>query len=74
VHVHSWAELDGCVVLPEADVGRHARLSRVVIDRGVRIPEGMVIGEDPEVDASRFRRTEQGICLVTQAMLDRGAT
>ena len=58
-------------MLPEVDIGRHARLSRVVIDRGVRIPTGLVIGEDPELDATRFRRTEHGICLVTQPMLDR---
>jgi glucose-1-phosphate adenylyltransferase len=71
VHVHSWAMLDSAVVLPEVDVGRYARLSRVVIDRGVQIPEGLVIGEDPELDTKRFRRTEHGVCLVTQAMLDR---
>ena len=45
---------------PRSTIGRHARLSRVVIDRGVRIPEGLVIGEDPELDAQRFRRTEHG--------------
>jgi glucose-1-phosphate adenylyltransferase len=43
----------------------------VVIDRGVRIPEGLAIGEDPKRDAQRFRRTEGGICLVTQAMINR---
>ena len=36
-------------------IGRNARLKRVVIDRGVRIPEGLVVGEDPELDAKRFR-------------------
>jgi glucose-1-phosphate adenylyltransferase len=71
VHVHSFARLDACVVLPEVDIGRHARLKRVVIDRGVRIPEGMVVGEDPDLDSRRFRRTENGVCLITQAMLDR---
>lgn len=71
VHVHSWAALTGAVVLPEVDIGRHARLSRVVIDRGVKIPDGLVIGEDPEFDARHFRRTDQGICLVTQPMIDR---
>ncbi len=42
-----------------------------MIDRGVRIPEGLVVGEDPELDAQRFRRTESGICLITQPMIDR---
>mgnify|MGYP001089618879 CR=1 FL=1 len=43
----------------------------VVIDHGVRIPEGLVIGEDPVLDAKRFRVSEKGICLVTQSMIDR---
>ena len=59
------------MILPYVDVGRGARLTNVVVDRGVRIPPGMVIGEDPVEDAARFRRTEKGICLITQAMLDR---
>ena len=39
--------------------------------RGVKIPAGLVVGEDPEVDAARFRRTERGVCLITQPMIDR---
>ncbi len=70
-HLHSYAALDGAVVLPNVDVGRGARLTNVVVDRGVRIPEGLVVGEDAEDDAARFRRTESGICLITQAMIDR---
>lgn len=71
VHVHSWATIENAVVLPYVDIGRSARLSNVVIDRGVRIPEGLVVGEDPEQDARRFRRTELGISLITQPMIDR---
>ncbi len=71
VRVHSFAHLEEAVVLPECDIGRHVRLSKVVVDRGVRIPEGLVVGEDPELDARRFRRTDRGICLITQPMIDR---
>jgi glucose-1-phosphate adenylyltransferase len=46
-------------------------LKNVVVDRGVRIPDKLVVGEDPVEDARRFRRTEKGICLITQAMLDK---
>ena len=70
-HLHSYAALDGAVVLPNVDVGRGARLTNVVVDRGVRIPDGLIVGEDPEQDAARFRRTEAGICLITQPMIDR---
>ena len=68
--MHSYAKLEGAVVLPHVDIGRGARLTRVVVDRGVRIPDGLVVGEDPVEDARRFRRTEAGIVLVTQKMLD----
>ena len=71
VRVNSFAHVEMAVILPEVDVGRGARLSNVVVDRGVRIPEGLVIGEDPELDAKRFRRTPSGVCLVTQSMIDR---
>lgn len=71
VHVHSYSKVENAVILPYVDVARGARLSNVVVDRGVRIPEGLVVGEDPERDAQRFRRTERGICLITQPMIDR---
>ncbi len=71
VHLHSYARVEEAVILPRVDVGRGARLSRVVVDRGCRIPAGLVVGEDPVADAARFRRTEKGVTLITQAMLDR---
>ncbi|MEE8271924.1 MAG: glucose-1-phosphate adenylyltransferase [Alphaproteobacteria bacterium] len=69
VRVNSYAELSEAVVLPGCEIGRKARLSRVVIDRGCRIPEGMVVGEDAEADARRFERTEMGVTLITSKML-----
>jgi glucose-1-phosphate adenylyltransferase len=70
VRCHSYSSLERVVALPHTIVGRNARLKDVVIDRGVTIPEGLVVGEDPALDAKRFRRTEKGVCLVTQPMLD----
>ena len=66
VHARSYSELEQVVALPRALINRNARLKKVVIDRGVVIPEGLVVGEDPEDDARRFRRTESGVCLITQ--------
>ena len=45
-----------------------------VVDSRVCIPEGLVVGEDPEADARRFRRTDKGVCLITQTMIDRLGT
>jgi glucose-1-phosphate adenylyltransferase len=71
VHAHSYSELAHVVALPYVQIRRGARLSKVVIDRGVEIPPNLVVGEDPELDAKRFRRTDKGVCLITQQMIDR---
>jgi glucose-1-phosphate adenylyltransferase len=59
------------VVLPYCNIGNNVRLTNVVVDRGVNIPNGLVVGEDPILDAKRFRRTESGICLITKDMIDK---
>ncbi|WP_424976344.1 glucose-1-phosphate adenylyltransferase [Dinoroseobacter sp. S124A] len=71
VKTHSYAQLEGVVALPYAKVGRRAYLKNVILDRGVEIPAGLIVGEDPELDAKRFRRSENGICLITQDMIDK---
>jgi glucose-1-phosphate adenylyltransferase len=68
--VNSFSTVEDSVLLPAVEVGRHSVLKKVIIDRGVRIPEGMVIGENPDDDAARFTRTDGGVTLVTQTMLD----
>lgn len=71
VLTRSWSQVEDSVILPWCDIGRGARLKKVVLDRGVKIPPGLVVGEDAEHDAARFRRTEKGVCLITQPMIDR---
>ena len=71
VKTHSYSTLEGVVAMPYAVVGRHAQLKNVVIDRGAVIPEELIVGEDAELDAKRFHRTENGVCLITQNMIDR---
>jgi glucose-1-phosphate adenylyltransferase len=67
--VNSFAKTHEAVLLPDVNIGRHARLTKVVVDRGCQINEGIVIGEDPKLDAQRFYRTDGGITLVTAEML-----
>jgi glucose-1-phosphate adenylyltransferase len=69
VRVHSYADVNWSVLLPEVQIGRGARLTKVVVDRGCSIPDGMVIGEDAALDAQRFHRSENGVTLVTAQML-----
>jgi glucose-1-phosphate adenylyltransferase len=71
VRVNSFSNLEDAVVLPDVEIGRNASLTKVIIDSSVKIPEGLVVGEDPVLDAKRFRRSEKGVCLITQPMIDR---
>ena len=69
VRVHSFCVINDTVLLPDVVVSRSCRLNKVIVDRGCVLPEGMVIGEDPELDAKRFERTSGGVVLVTKKML-----
>ncbi len=71
VHLHSYGAVESAVILPYVQIGRNVRLTKVIVDSEVVIPAGLVVGEDPELDAARFRRTAQGVCLITQPMIDR---
>ncbi|HEX4938446.1 MAG TPA: glucose-1-phosphate adenylyltransferase, partial [Candidatus Kapabacteria bacterium] len=51
--------------------GQFARLKKVLVDRGCRIPSGLVVGEDPNEDARRFYRSEGGVTVITREMLER---
>lgn len=69
VRVNSFSRVEDSVVLPNVDIGRNCLVKRAVIDKGCRLPEGLVVGHDAEQDAQRFYRTEGGITLITADML-----
>lgn len=71
VLVRSYSQLERTVVLPDVQVNRHCRIRNAVIDRRCKLPEGLVVGEDPALDAKRFYRSPGGVVLVTRAMLDK---
>ncbi|TPG58834.1 glucose-1-phosphate adenylyltransferase [Ewingella americana] len=69
VRVNSFCNIDSTILLPDVNIGRSCRLRKCVIDRACHIPEGMVIGENADEDSKRFYRSEDGVVLVTRAML-----
>jgi len=70
VRTNSWSTIEESVLLPEANVGRHCRIRRAIIDRGCTIPAGTEIGYDLDADRARgFRVTAGGVTLVTRGML-----
>ncbi|MBJ7538363.1 glucose-1-phosphate adenylyltransferase [Marinomonas transparens] len=70
VRVNSYSRVSHSVILPRCDIGRHCRLSKVVVDSDCHIPEGTIIGEDSVADAARFYRNSDGVTLVTQEMIE----
>ena len=69
VQVRSFSTIEDCVILPNVDIGRHARLRRVVIEKNCVIPEGLVVGFDADEDKKRFYVTEEGVTLIAPEML-----
>jgi glucose-1-phosphate adenylyltransferase len=67
VRIHAGADVSESVLFPMVDVGRGARLRRCIVDKGVRIPPGEVIGEDPERDRKRFTVSDGGVVVVSRA-------
>jgi glucose-1-phosphate adenylyltransferase len=69
VRVNSFSKITDSVILPKVEIGRDVKLKRVVVDKGARIPDGMEIGFDLDLDRKRFYVSDKGIVLVTPTML-----
>jgi glucose-1-phosphate adenylyltransferase len=69
VRVNSYTKLQDVVALPNVRFGRNCRVTRAVIDKWCDLPDGTIIGEDPEQDAKRFYVSPGGVVLVTPEML-----
>jgi glucose-1-phosphate adenylyltransferase len=52
VRIGDGSMLDEAVVLPNARIGANCRLRRVIVDSGVEVPEGTVVGWQPTALAS----------------------
>jgi glucose-1-phosphate adenylyltransferase len=65
VRVHSFCQIDQCILMPGVRVGRHARIRRAIVDRDVLIPRGALIGYNRDEDCRRHTVTESGIVVVT---------
>ncbi|HUS18173.1 MAG TPA: glucose-1-phosphate adenylyltransferase [Terriglobales bacterium] len=66
VRVNSYAEVDSSIIFSHVNIGRHCRIKKAIIDRDVHIPEGSVIGYDPEDDKQNYFVSESGITVVTR--------
>jgi glucose-1-phosphate adenylyltransferase len=69
VHIHSYSELTDSILLDSVDVGRHARIRRAIIDKGVKVPPGYQIGMNPEEDAAKFTVSSSGIVVIPKGTI-----
>ena len=67
VRIHSYSEIDECVILDNVEIGRRSKIRRAIIGKNLRLPPDTVIGFDPEEDAKRYHVTESGIVVVDGA-------
>ncbi|WP_435054703.1 glucose-1-phosphate adenylyltransferase [Micromonospora aurantiaca (nom. illeg.)] len=64
VKVHSWAHVDGAVLMEGVQIGRHAVVRRAILDKNVHVPEGAEIGVDLEKDRQRYTVSDNGIVVI----------
>jgi glucose-1-phosphate adenylyltransferase len=67
VRINSYSHVSDSVLFPGVSIGRGARVRRAIIDKGVKVPPGEVIGEDLEKDKKRFTVSASGIVVVSRA-------
>lgn len=64
VRINSYSQVDECILMNGVDIGRHARLRRVIVDKWVRIPPGVEVGYNLEADRKRFTVTDSGVVVI----------
>jgi glucose-1-phosphate adenylyltransferase len=65
--INSYAQVEDSILFEGVDVGRHAKIRRAIIDKGVHIPPGIEIGYDAELDRSRaFTVSENGVTVIAK--------
>jgi glucose-1-phosphate adenylyltransferase len=68
VRVNSYCSVIESILMDGVQVGRYAELHKVIVDKYVSIPEGMIIGRDLEKDRRLFRVTKGGVVVVPKGI------
>ena len=66
VRVNSYCEISDAILLPGCSIGRNSRIRHAIVDTGVIVPDGSVIGYDRDRDlAAGHHVTPGGVTVVT---------
>jgi glucose-1-phosphate adenylyltransferase len=68
VRINSYADVDEAILMDGVEVGRHSKIRRAIVDKGVKLPAGTTIGYDLEHDRQRFTVTDSGIVVVPKGV------
>lgn len=68
VRINSYTHVFESIIMDGAEIDRHVRLRRVIVDKYVKIPDGMTIGYDLEKDKKLFTVSEGGVVVVPKEM------
>jgi len=52
------------ILFHDVTIGMRAKVKKAIIDKGVRVPDGMKIGYDLEKDSKRFYISEDGVVVI----------
>lgn len=67
VRINSYALVEDSILFHGVEIGRHARVRRAILDKGVRVPAGFTIGHDRALDELRgFTISEEGVTVVAK--------
>lgn len=66
VHLHSYSEVEGSILMHGVDVGRQAVVRNAIVDKDVRIADGARIGVDSDADRERFVVSEGGVAVIAK--------
>ena len=68
VRVNSYARVQDSILFQDVDIGRHAKVRRAIIDKGVSIPPVLKIGYNLEQDRARgFTVSPGGVVVIAKA-------